>query len=76
MTTHTTRPVPAAVWYLVSDAGAALGQTYRGKHEDEPHPGERLSGDARWEGATVVSFTELAATCMMRRFRVVVRLVG
>jgi hypothetical protein len=70
----TVNPTPAAVWYLVSDAGAPLGQVYRKEGEAEPQQGHRLSGDAHWDGATVASFTELSPTCLIRRFRVVVKL--
>jgi hypothetical protein len=38
--------------------------------------GVRIEGGARFEAAEVVEFTELQATCAMRRFRVVVRVLG
>ena len=64
---------PAAVWFLYSEDDRALGQVYRSQDDAMPTLGEQLAGGERWDAAEVVSFEELATTCAMRRFRVVVR---
>ena len=56
--------LPTTVWYLFDEDDKPLGQIYR--------PGFPEEG-LRFEKGEVVSFTELRATCAMRRFRVIVR---
>jgi hypothetical protein len=73
MTRQTDTCLPAAVWFLFSEQGEPLGQTYRGRGHAVPAVGEPLADGDGWAGGVVVGFTELAATCAMRRFRVVVR---
>ena len=68
--------LPVAVWFLYSEEGEPLGQVYRAKDEAAPAVGDRLTGAAAWASAEVVEFTELSPTCAMRRFRVVVRVLG
>ena len=67
--------LPVAVWFLYSAEGEALGSVYRREVEAVPEVGLRLTfGD----GATlleVMEYEEIRATCAMRRFRVVVRVV-
>ena len=65
-----------AVWFLYSEGDQPLGQVYRGKEAAIPTVGGLISNGARWKSAEVVSFEELAATCAMKRFRVVVRVTA
>ena len=59
--------LPTTTWYLFSEEDEPLGQIYRA---GVPEVGAQI------EGGQVVSFTELHATCAMRRFRVVVRILS
>lgn len=68
--------LPVAVWYLHSEDGAPIGQKYRRASEAVPSVGARVDDVAGWGTVVVVSFEELAATCAMRRYRVVVRVLG
>ncbi len=52
-----------------------MGQIYRGESEGVPEVGKRIADGAEWGQAEVVGFDELTATCAMRRFRVVIRVV-
>ncbi len=63
----------AAVWYLYSEANEPLGQLYRGESNAVPEVGARLTDAGRWEGSEIAQVRELAPTCAMRRFRVVIR---
>ena len=65
--------LPTTTWYLVSEEDEPLGQIYR---RGVPEAGARFEGGQRFGSAQVVEFTELRATCAMRRFRVVVRLLS
>ena len=67
---------PAAVWFLYSEDNTPLGQVYRDEEDAVPSVGTRLTDGERWDASEVVSFEELASTCAMRRFRVVVRVLG
>jgi hypothetical protein len=53
-----------------------MGQKYRRASEADPLVGARIDDVAGWGTVEVVSFEEMAATCAMRRFRVVVRVLG
>lgn len=64
-----------ASWFLSSEGGEPLGQVYRAAGQAEPSVGEVLEGGQRWKRAQVVSFQELRASCAMRRFQVVVRII-
>lgn len=66
---------PAAVWFLYSEDESPLGQVYRNLDDAVPSIGSRLADGERWDVAEVVSFEELATTCAMRRFRVVIRIL-
>ena len=66
----------SAAWFLFSEADEPLGPVFRGPDEAVPVVGERLTDGDRWVVAEVVSFEELRASCAVRRFRVVVRVVG
>lgn len=65
--------LPTTTWYLFSEEGEPLGQVYR---SGVPEVDAQIEGDQRFETAQVVSFTELGATCAMRRFRVVLRILS
>ena len=65
--------LPTTTWYLVSDEDKPLGQIHR---RGVPEIGAQILDGRRFETARVVSFTELRATCAMRRFRVVVRVLS
>ena len=65
---------PAAVWFLYSEDDSPLGQVYRSQDDTMPAIGSQLADGERWNSAEVVSFEELATSCAMRRFRVVVRI--
>lgn len=65
--------LPVTLWFLYSEGGEPLGQVYRSGEGAVPSVGARLDDGARWKNAAVVEFSELRATCSMRRFRVVVR---
>ncbi len=58
------------MWYLYSEDDEPLGSIYRSAH---PEAGATIEDCPGFKTAQVVSFTELRATCAMRRFRVVVR---
>ena len=52
-----------------------MGQLYRSEDLAVPVVGGRITDGDRWAHAEVVDFEELVATCAMRRFRVVVRVL-
>ena len=57
-------------WYLYSEDDEPLGSIYRSAH---PEVDAVIEDGPGFKTAQVSSFTELRATCAMRRFRVVVR---
>ena len=65
--------LPTTTWYLFSEEDEPLGQIRRA---GVPEVDARVEGGQRFEVAQVVSFAELRATCAMRRFRVVVRILS
>lgn len=65
----------SASWFLVSEEGAPLGQIYGPDGRVEPSVGETLEDGRTWKRAEVLSFQELRASCGMRRFQVVVRVI-
>lgn len=67
--------LPVAVWFLFDQEGRPLGQVYRGRDKAVPREGEVLEDGGAWRRAQVTAFQELRATCAMRRFRVVVRVL-
>lgn len=73
LTSKTPTCLPTTAWFLLDEDGQALGQVYR---PGVPLVGARIEGGDRFEAAEVVAFTELRATCAMRRFRVVVRVLS
>ena len=62
------------MWFLYSQDESPLGQVYRNLDDAIPSIGSQLADGERWNTAEVVSFQELAASCAMRRFRVVIRI--
>ena len=58
----------AATWFLKSEDGQPLGQVYRDADDPPPTAGAQVDGIGE-----VVRFTELGASCGMRRFEVIVR---
>ncbi|MCH8207099.1 MAG: hypothetical protein IH956_08850 [Chloroflexi bacterium] len=66
----------AAVWFVHSTSGEPMGQVYRAGEEAVPDVGARVSNGGAWSDGEVVSWTELRSACEMRRFRVVIRVLG
>ena len=66
----------AAVWFVHSTSGEPMGQVYRAGKEAVPDVGARVSDGGAWSDGEVVSWTELRSACEMRRFRVVIRVLG
>ena len=62
--------LPTTTWFLYTEEDVPVGTVYR---KSLPEVGDRIDERQDHEAATVVSFTELRATCAMRRFKVVVR---
>ncbi|MDA1129512.1 MAG: hypothetical protein O2913_12565 [Chloroflexi bacterium] len=62
--------LPTTTWYLYSEEDEPFGSIYRGAL---PEVGATIEDGPGFKTAHIVSFTELRATCAMRRFRVVVR---
>ena len=73
MTQEQNTCLPVAVWFLHAESGDPLGQIYRRGEEAVPHVGPVITGAGKWARAEVVAYSELRASCAMRRFRVVVR---
>ena len=72
---QTAGPITAS-WFLFSEESKPLGQIHRRQCDDPtPSVGEDLGGRASWSVAAVLEFEEVRATCGIRRFRVVVRVV-
>ena len=61
--------LPTAVWFLVSEDGDPLGQTYA----PAPEVGQEVRQPESHVGWVVVGVEELRPACAMRRFRVVIR---
>ena len=64
--------LPTTVWFLVSEDGDPLGQTYA----PAPEVGQEVRRPEAVAGWVVVTLEELRAACAMRRFRVVIRPPG
>ena len=62
----------AAVWFVYSEEGKPLGRVYVGEDAGAPVAGARLADGEGWRDAVVAGVRELAPTCAMRRWRVVV----
>ena len=73
MSTKPDTCLPTTTWYLFSEDGESLGQIYR---RGVPEVDTEIQGREHFQTGRVVSFSELRATCAMRRFRVVVRVLS
>ena len=73
MSTGAETCLPTTIWYLLSENDERLGQIYR---RGVPEIDAEIEGREQFKTARIVSFTELRATCAMRRFRVVVRVMS
>jgi len=63
--------LPTTSWFLYSEDDDPLGRIFR---KGVPEAGVQLEGGPGYPAGQIVSFTELRATCAMRRFKVVLRL--
>ena len=66
----------SAVWFLYSEANEPMGRLYRREGEGEPVVGAAITDGEQWDGAEIVEAKELTPTCLMRRFRVVIRVAA
>ena len=73
MTEQNETCLPVATWFLYSEQDEPLGQVYRTKEDAIPTTGAKIDNNPNGECLEVVEFSELRATCAMRRFSVVVR---
>ena len=64
--------LPTTTWFLYSEDDVPLRRIYRSR---VPQVEARVEDGPGFASAEVVSFTELRATCAMRRFKVVVRVL-
>ena len=64
--------LPTTTWFLYSEDDVPLGRVYR---SSAPEAEAQIEDGPGFASAEVVSFTELRATCAMRRFKVVVRVL-
>ena len=64
--------LPSTTWFLYSEDDVPLGRIYR---SNDPQVEARVEDGPGFASAEVVNFTELRATCAMRRFKVVVRVL-
>jgi|TARA_B110000196_G_scaffold10536_1_gene8775 hypothetical protein len=66
--------LPTTQWFLYSEAEEEpLGRIYQ---KSLPEVGGRIEEGQGFQAAEIVSFDELRATCAMRRFKVVLRLIS
>lgn len=64
--------LPTTTWFLYSEDDVPLGRIYR---SNDPQVEAQIEDGPGFASAEVVSFTELRATCAIRRFKVVVRVL-
>ncbi len=62
--------LPTTTWFLYEEDDKPMGSVYR---KALPEVGAQIDEREGFTAVQVVSFTELRATCAMRRFKVVVR---
>ena len=62
--------LPTTTWFLYSEDDQPMGSIYR---KYLPEAGVQIDEREGFAAAQVVSFTELRATCAVRRFKVLVR---
>lgn len=65
-----------AVWFLYSEDEQPMGRLYRREGEPNPQLGLHFVHGDEGQEVEILQFRELGPTCMMRRFRVVVRVVA
>lgn len=65
--------LPTTTWFLYSEEDVPVGRIYR---SGSPQVDVQIQEGLGLATAQVVSFTELRATCAMRRFKVVVRVLS
>ena len=65
--------LPTTTWFLYAEDDVPLGRVYR---SGEPQIAARIENGPGFASAQVVSFTELRATCAMRRFKVIVKVLS
>lgn len=63
------------VWFLYSQHEQPMGRVYRREGEPAPQVALRFQHGDDGQEVEIVEFRELGPTCLMRRFRVVVRVV-
>lgn len=66
----------SAVWFVYSEQNKPLGRVYVSEDVDAPMAGARIADGEGWQDAEIAAARELAPTCAMRRWRVVVRVGG
>ena len=64
--------IPTTTWFLYSEDDVPLDRIYR---SSDPQVEARVEDGPGFASAEVVSFTEFRATCAMRRFKAVVRVL-
>ena len=64
--------LPTTTWFLYSEDDVPLGRVYM---RSAPQAESQIEDRQGFASAEVGSFTELRATCAMRRFKVVVRVL-
>ena len=65
--------LPTTTWFLYSEDDVPLGRVYR---SGDPQIAARIDKGPGFAYAQIVSFTELRATCAMRRFKVIVQVLS
>ncbi|MDE0721614.1 MAG: hypothetical protein OSB75_13845 [Dehalococcoidia bacterium] len=66
--------LPTTQWFLYSETEEEpLGRIYQ---KGLPEVGGRIEEGQGFQAAEIVNFDELRATCAMRRFKVVLRLIS
>lgn len=66
---------PQAIWFLFDAENRPVGQVLRTGADAVPAVGAVIADGKGWKRAEVIGFTELAAACEYRRFRVTVRVL-
>ncbi|MEE3004480.1 MAG: hypothetical protein VX638_03390 [Chloroflexota bacterium] len=64
--------LPTTTWFLYLEDDMPLGRVYR---SSDPRAEAQIEDGPGFASAEVVSCTELRATCAMRRFKVIVRIL-
>lgn len=64
------------VWFLYSENEQPMGRLYRQADLPSPELGLHFQHGENGQELEIVEYSELGPTCMMRRFRIVVRVAG